>query len=473
MAAARRHPDGVEGPVTGGRHGWAFAEPTADLAAAGYRLEEWIVSGEADRFRPAAGTELGIDGRWQVETAGSLPYRTRLLIWRPEDPARFSGTVVVHWNNVTAGFELFGGDSAEVLSGHAFVAASVQRVGVHGFARAPMGLVAWDPERYGSLSIPTDDISYDLFTQVAAAVGADRPTAGRADDPLGGLAVHRLVAMGASQSAGRLRTYHNAVQPRTGAFDAFLLLIHFCRAMPLEVGDRVVSIVHRTADRVVPEILASGERLRDDLDVPVLMVNSELEARATAGVRQPDGDRFRWWEAAGTSHQSLPVMRVRAAKFERDFRMALPVDDRMNRVTMEPLNDAALAAVHRWLTAGEPPPVHPRIDIARSPDGTHLAEPRRDELGIATGGIRLPQVVLPLRRHSSEPLATDAFALLRGSSMALPRSWLLGRYGSEDRYLQAFRAATDGAVTAGVVPARDIERLVAQAADDWADAPAD
>ena len=35
------------------------------------------------------------------------------------------------------------------------------------------GLVAWDPERYGSLSIPNHDLSYGIFTDVVRAVGRD------------------------------------------------------------------------------------------------------------------------------------------------------------------------------------------------------------------------------------------------------------------------------------------------------------
>lgn len=36
------------------------------------------------------------------------------------------------------------------------------------------------------------------------------------------------------------------------------------------------------------------------------------------------------------------------------------------------------------------PPDHPRIDIVCDPDGAHLAEPERDEVGVALGCPRLP-----------------------------------------------------------------------------------
>ena len=169
----------LRGPITGGK-GWPFGLPTTDLAAVGYRADEYFVDGEADRFGPVAGTELGRDGRWQVEPVGRAPYKTRLVVLRPVDAAAFNGTVVVLWNNVTAGYDNFtGGDSPEVFeNGYAYVAASVQRVGVHGQPDNPQGLRDWDPERYGSLSIPSDDYSFDIYTQVADLVAPDRPRGG-------------------------------------------------------------------------------------------------------------------------------------------------------------------------------------------------------------------------------------------------------------------------------------------------------
>src|SRR5277367_1630931 len=178
----------LSGPVTGGK-GWPFGLPTADLGAVGYRADEYFLAGEAVRYGPVAGTELGRDGHWQVEPVGSAPYKTRLVVMRPVDPAAFNGTVVVLWNNVTAGYENFtGGDSPEVFEkGYAYVAASVQRVGVHGQPDNPQGLRDWDPERYGSLSIPSDDYSFDIYTQVANVVAPDRPSGDL--DPMKGLEV--------------------------------------------------------------------------------------------------------------------------------------------------------------------------------------------------------------------------------------------------------------------------------------------
>src|ERR1700685_3668835 len=52
----------VNGPVTGGRKGWAFGGPAVDLAALGYQQEEYFFEGEAARYGPEPGTQLGRDG---------------------------------------------------------------------------------------------------------------------------------------------------------------------------------------------------------------------------------------------------------------------------------------------------------------------------------------------------------------------------------------------------------------------------
>ncbi len=453
----------VSGPVTGGSHGWPFAAPVIDLEAAGYRQEEYFIEGEAVRYAPAPGTELGRDGRWQVEPAGTAPYKTRMLVLRPEDPARFNGTVLVNWNNVSAGYEnLGGGDSPEVLEGgYAVVAVSAQRAGVHGVGENRQGLETWDPERYGSLSVTGDDYSYDIFSQAARSVAPGRhPGGDEGPDPLGGLEVRRLVAQGASQSAGRLSTYLNAVQPRDGLFDAFFLLMYFGGGTPLEVGDALMT-VQAAAEGSGPLISEGLNLLRDDLDVRIMVVNTECEATSCYGVRQPDDDHYRYWEIAGASHVTLQGIRSSGPRLERDFGFSLPIDDAMlavNQVSPAPVVDAALHHLEAWLTEGVAPPVQPLIAFGGDPPGIV-----RDADGIARGGIRLPAVEVPVAHNSAQQRSPDIFSRLVGRSDAFPVDDVRARYGSRDGYLERYRTALDAAVAASVVLPRDVEAMVDEA----------
>jgi hypothetical protein len=458
----------IEGPITGGKHGWFFGRPLFDLKAHGYVEAEYFLTGTATTWRQVPDTAWGRDGHWQVEPKASVPYKTRILVYRPADPKRFNGTAIVSWNNVTAGYELFGGESAEILEGgYAFVGATVQRVGVHGFPANSQGLAAWDAERYGSLSIPTDDASYDIFTQVARASGPKRDRSGV--DPLAGLDVRKVIGLGASQSAARLSTYVNAIHPRERAFDGFLLQIYFGRGTLIEVGSAIHNsdFTARFTSSTLPAILREtgligSNLIRDDLDVPVMVVNSELEAVACHGVRQPDTDRFRYWESAGTSHTASQTQDVRGKKYEREFGAPSPALDDMNRIALTSYYDAAIHHLNRWVNGGAPPPRQPLIAFAGDPPDVV-----RDAHGIAVGGVRLPQADVPVAQNSAIPLEPTRGLLLRGSNASFDANKLKSLYRDEAAYLSLFEQAARRAVQAGVMLPRDVAPALEEAAREY------
>ncbi len=454
----------VTGPVTGGTKGWAFGTPAGDLGRFGYRQDEYFLEGEATRYRPSPGSELGWDGQWHVESSESAPYKTRMVVIRPENPGSFNGTVVVLWNNVTAGYENFGGgDSPEIFEGgYAVAAVSAQRAGVHGASANPQGLRAWDPERYGTLSIPSDDYSYDIFSQAASVLSPDCTHEGV--DPMGGLHVRRLVAQGASQSAARLATYLNGVQPVVGLFDAFFLLMYFGGGTPLEVGDAVMTL-QGAGEENRPRIPEGLHLLRDDLGIPIMVVNTECEATSCYGVRQPDTATYRYWEVAGASHVSLPAMQSAAPRMERDFGFSIPIDENMqsiNQVSIAPVVDAALHGLQTWLRDGAPPPVQPRIAIVDDPPAIV-----RDVNGIARGGIRLPQVEVPIAHNSAIQRTPDVFARLVGYYKPFSVEKLRDLYGSRANYLVLYGKAARAAEAASAVLPRDVEPLIAEADADF------
>src|SRR6187397_2162378 len=128
----------VSGPITGGTHGRPFGRPLVDLDQHGYVESEWFLDGDATKYRLVG--EMTRDGRWTAEPAGTAPYRTRMVVYRPADASQFNGSVLLNWNNVTAGYDLFGGESLEILEGgYAFVGLTVQKVGIVGLEPANQG----------------------------------------------------------------------------------------------------------------------------------------------------------------------------------------------------------------------------------------------------------------------------------------------------------------------------------------------
>jgi Alpha/beta hydrolase domain len=97
-------------------------------------------------------------------------------------------------------------------------------MGVEGLeAEAGSRLRRWDPNHYGSLHIPGDGFSYDIFAQVSRALVSSRWRTGA--DPLAGLSVKHCIGTGQSQFAARLATYVSAMHPVTNFFSGFMFCV--------------------------------------------------------------------------------------------------------------------------------------------------------------------------------------------------------------------------------------------------------
>lgn len=439
----------LRGPITGGRRGWPFGAAAFDLDALGYVEQEWFFAGDATCYNHVAGTGRSFDGQWQAEPTRSVPFTSRFLVRRPRDPEKFNGTAVVFWANVSIGFDIYTGESSRLYEGCAFVGVTAQRTAVEGYRDGPQhGLAAWDPERYGELSIPTDDASYDIFTQAARLVGGDRP--GGPSDPLDGLDVRQVIAFGASQSAGRLATYLNAVQPLERVFDAFLLDVYFGTGTPLNTSAspaQGVTHVDQITDLIRTHGLPPGGHLLRDVGVPVFVVNSESESLAHFPVRQPDTDTYRFWEFAGHAHGTVPSKEALRSSWERDLGITshpMAPAAGYNTLSLEPARSAALDHLLRWLDGTGAPPILDRIRIEGEP-------PRiiRDEFGNARGGIRLPAFAVPTGRHTG--FAADGTLSLFGSTEPFDAATLQTLYADEDAYTGALKDATSRAIAAGVL----------------------
>ena len=266
--------------------------------------------------------------------------------------------------------------------------------------------------------------------------------------------MRHVVAIGGSQSAGRLATYINAVQPLEGVFDAFMPFLYFGAGSPLDVGDYVFNPA-APGERRLPGVPC---RLRDDIDAKILVANSELEAIACYPVRQPDTDRFRNWEAAGTAHVSAQSMRARAAAISGDVDAPAIDFSGINEVPLNPVVEAAYHHLQIWVATGTPPPSQPRIEFAGDPP-----EVVRDDDGIARGGIRLPQVAVPLATNSAVADPKGIMGFLGGSCVPFPAEKVRARYGDAETYLDRFAQATRAVEKTGAILPRDVEPLIAEA----------
>jgi alpha/beta hydrolase family protein len=91
---------GLTGPVEG-QPGIILAG--FDLGQVGYTLEEFFLQSAATCFEPAG--PAGAGGYWPVTPSGQVPFATRLVVCGPSGPGAFTGTVILEWLNVSAGFD--------------------------------------------------------------------------------------------------------------------------------------------------------------------------------------------------------------------------------------------------------------------------------------------------------------------------------------------------------------------------------
>ena len=280
----------VSGPISGGQHGWAYGAYFGDISEVGYIEEEYFITGVAQRYEPIGA--LTKDGRWTIEAVSTEPYKTRFIVRRPVSSADFNGTVVIEWANVSGGFEMSFMDSPGLYEeGFAYVAASVQYNGLYGYPEDPNGLTVWDSVRYGDLSIADDALSFDIFTQIARAVGKDRMPG--AIDPMGGLTVDKVFGVGESQSGSRILSYANGVQPIENYFDALLPVVCGGRGT-----DFARELSHYKEDGKT-EGRSISARVREDVSCKVFIINSQTESNALGSLAQRDTSSIVSWQVAG------------------------------------------------------------------------------------------------------------------------------------------------------------------------------
>jgi hypothetical protein len=441
-----------------------------DIASVGYVAEEFFVSGSASSY--AAAGELGPDGRWSAAPAATADYTTRIVALTPSDPARFNGTVLVEWLNVSGGIDapaVWMMAHREMLrAGYAYVGVSAQRVGVEGGTNLmgiDMSLKSQDPQRYSALHHPGDAHAYDIFSQAGRLAGNP--------DLLRGLRAQHVIALGESQSALFLTTYINAVDPLAQVYDGFLVHSRFGPAAPLD-GDSIFDLLESNS--------VEGVAFRPDLRVPLLTIITETDLfggrrQGYHSARQPDNQQLRVWEIAGTAHAdnytilvapidtgSAPLADIVAGYAPTNMLMGQQLEHCINFAPQHHyVLQAALSRLRSWVSTGRPAPSGALIEL----DGE---QPILDDRGLARGGVRTPWVDVPIARTSGAGSDESTMASIFGSGELFDAATVRRLYpGGVADYLLRFGASLDTAIEAGFLLAADREEILQLAAATFPD----
>ena len=414
----------VIGPIPVTEDSYPFFSAAFLTGPRGYVEEEYFIEGVARQYAGSSPGWVQAPGGPEAGTVLSeAPYRTRIVVRRPADPARFNGMVNAEWYNVTGGFEqeFEWMSSYEYLmrAGWIWVGVSNQTVGVEDLKRTM-------PERYADLSFPGDQYSADVYSQAAQALRAPADV-----DPLGGMRPEYVVASGHSQSGNNVAYYYNSIQPLHGVFDGF---------MPRGT-----------------EVLVEADRVR----VPMLRTYTETESIEGPNARDVDGEFYRRWEVAGASHADWEQQVYRTELIERDrggnTTPYACAQEPFSRIPFSYALSAAYDAMRAWLQDGTPPPISPRLEA--TPADTIV----RDERGNALGGIRLPDHAVPTATNRGDNTGAG-FCFLYGSYTPFDEATLRELYASQADYVARVRAAAQEVVDAGFMLAEDVGEVVDRAA---------
>jgi len=445
----------VTGPVTGGNGTIALPGTTQfGLGSVGYTQSEFFLSGNASSYAPT--TALGSDGKWQVAPATTAPYSTRIVVYRPADPARFNGTVVVEWLNVSAGVDaapdwIFSHNEL-IRDGFAWVGVSAQAAGVAAAKAA-------DPVRYAALSHPGDSYSYDIFSQAGQAIRDD------AAQILGGLRPRAVLAEGESQSAARLTTYIDAIQPLAHEYDGFLVHSRFAGSAALSQAPQ--------ADIPTPSVVY----FRPHLGVPVLAAETETDLLALGYLadQQADSAGFRLWEVAGASHADYYVATAgltddgRGTAGQEEFNAMLnPPTSLPGFTCANPINtgeehyviDSAQYWLNRWVTTGQAPPAAPRLQVTESGSAPAFV---LDANGNVEGGVRTPAVDAPVATLSGLGQSGTSFCFLFGTTTPFGAAKLAALYPTHAAFVTRWAADTIAGVAGGFIRPADARELITAA----------
>jgi len=297
--------------------------------------------------------------------------------------------------------------------GHVFVGVSAQVIGAN-------RLVEIDPERYAEINLTNEFAADAVFSQAAMAVRTQSKVLGGECQK-----IKAIIAMGQSQSGMRIAMYANATQPNDQIYDGFFN--------------------------------HTGMETNADIGVPVFNIFSMTEGNGT----QPEGPNFTKWVVAGATHNDRFIM-------ERGMESAVDVgmDVQSTNQCVYPTNDfpawrvynAALDSLIKWVLGGEKPFFGEPLEgnggmLARFTGGGY----ELDDNGNVLGGVRSPDIEVPIARHATSNSAVNPNDFIAGMACGLAgtaepftEEKLLELYPTHDDYIEKYIEAADKALEQGI-----------------------
>ncbi len=488
VAASVEHPalpaihSVVERPGSHAFSAARYQSQPLDLSRFGYTEEEYLLSGEARVFD---WTPQGV----QVLARG--PYTTRILVRRPVDGRRASGTVIVEPMNPSVDIDL---PIMWAESYRHFIAAGDVWVGVTIKPNTIKALRAFDPVRYATVSManprqtpgcaaadinpwaqpttPAEEtgLAWDILSQVGAALKSVGPA-----NPLARPAT-RVYMTGQSQTAGYARLYASVFSRLEVGSDGKPLYDGY-----LYSGSPPWQVPVNQCWKEPPE--GDPRLITAPASVPVIELFTQGDMQTNVPTRRPDGDSFpdlfRRYEIAGAAHvdpwedrsfaSDTDAARAHGRLNDHEAEVCSPKGVTPSDFPVRYVFDGAWANLEEWVRSGRPAPHAAPLELesgatSLAPDEAFVV----DQFGNAAGGARTPYVDVPTARWvgaKSGPFV----CLFHGYKFPFDAVRLRQLYGSHAGYVKAVRASVKALVVERWLTPSDGERIIEEA--EGADVP--
>lgn len=454
----------------------AYQLKPTNLARWGYSEREYFVGGRANVY------DWDAAGEPSVQSTG-LPYKTRMLVRAPKNPAKWSGNVVVEIIHPSWDASL----TYQWISSRHFLQNGDVWVGINAEGESQIGMKTFDPQRYASLFYPApvvadypadlqecagsttyeNGIAWDIVTQTGALFSSTK-----AQNPIRSLLQksqrpEKLILTGFSHTAFMTAAYAHtfndmAVDSRgkriwdgyfiTGGGQGIRQPINAC-ASNLAITDP------RNTEPIQAHVMVESE------ENTVIRNHTRLLAWRAPDSNDPRHP-YRAYEIPGLAHDVIGEGNPLAGP-EEQTRMGLAPDaiaavgqsclDTPGFAPLSQINNYPLAALRMamwrnledWIRHGKTPP--PGRVIA----GEVFGEPGaldinidRDQFGNALGGVRLPLVDAPtetLQAVYNSGVCPDFDGYI-GLDIPLSDDVLREQYPTHRAYVKAVTAAVRDAV---------------------------
>jgi hypothetical protein len=429
-----------------------------------YVEEEYFVSGVATIYTY---NETPVRGEIIVQPINptfpqtvDVPYTTRIIVRRPVEAADFSGTLVIEWWNSTAGFDTAPAwdPAAEFIAREGWVYVGVTNsIDTIKFLRDDqcllMGAIAIADcqTRYADLVLPHNGMAFEMVSQIANLL----KNSADPQNPLPpGFEVERLYHVGQSQQGGSMVTYASAFHfpVNDGYFVQGASTARRINYGPVCGADGSPAYPDCT-----PALSGDDRLVATDLEVPVIrgMTETEVGGVLANGLRQADTQTFRYYEIAGATHVTVHkgVEVIPGVILLEDFCL-----NEMNTFADGPVlgslvQQAMWKNLDEFVKNGTP-----------MPHGTLIEDDagviRRDAYGNALGGIRTPDMEVPIARYDPnntfDPTLPSFIhdiaqlaCYLSGSVFPFDEATIDSLYADHTDYVNQVSAAADALVAEG------------------------